>query len=420
MTKDIINRKIAVILVADVVGYSKHMEKNENETLKAYSECEKKFKICLKKYNGIIFNTGGDSVLAEFPSAVNAVECGVAFQNEIKKRNKLKNSKIKLEFRIGINMGDVVKRENNLLGDGVNIASRLEAFAEPSGISISKSVYELVVNKTNLKFNDLGIQKVKQNEFHTFDIILNSSQKRTLKANFRPKLFMLLAGIALFISLISVYLYLFQIDGNERKIASTKDKPFLVIMPFENLTGNQENNYIIMGLHTSLSSMLSKNERLIVPSEETGKHFAKNETTDEEIFAKFGYRYVLRGNIQGSPENLRIIVKMNDLIKKEIIWSEKYDFKDKNDIFEIQDLLTASVLKELELKFTLGGTGDSFSKNPEVYKRQILGWSAYQYRTNENHIKAEKISFSLRTFFEIFKAFSKSCFGFEDNFNCTF
>ena len=100
-----IDRKIAVILVADVVGYSKHMERDENATLKAYAECEEILKTCLKKYKGSIFNTAGDSALVEFPSAVNAVECGVAYQNYIKKRNEFDKTEVKLEFRIGINYG---------------------------------------------------------------------------------------------------------------------------------------------------------------------------------------------------------------------------------------------------------------------------------------------------------------------------
>ena len=123
------NRKIAVIFVADVVGYSKHMEKDEDATLKAYDVCEKILKKLLKKYVGSIFNTGGDSALVEFQSAVNAVECAIDFQNEIKERNASDKTDTKLEFRIGINMGDVVQKEGNLLGDGVNIAARLEALS---------------------------------------------------------------------------------------------------------------------------------------------------------------------------------------------------------------------------------------------------------------------------------------------------
>ena len=154
-----IDRKIAVILVADVVGYSKHMERDENATIKSYSACEKILNELLNKYKGSVFNTGGDSVLVEFPSAVNAVECGVAFQNEIKKRNASDKTEIKLEYRIGINMGDVVNKDGNLIGDGVNIAARLEALAQTNGITISKSVYDFVVPKTKMTFNDLGVFK---------------------------------------------------------------------------------------------------------------------------------------------------------------------------------------------------------------------------------------------------------------------
>ena len=182
MAEQAIDRKIAVILVADVVGYSKHMEKDEDETLKAYSECEIILQDLLDQRQGSIFNTAGDSVLAEFPSAVNAAECAVEFQNKIKERNKSEKTSTKLEFRIGINMGDVVSRDGNLLGDGVNIAARLEALSQPNGVSISKSIYDLVVPKTKMTFNDLGVQKVKQNSFHAYDILLDPSQKRNLKA----------------------------------------------------------------------------------------------------------------------------------------------------------------------------------------------------------------------------------------------
>ena len=188
-----IDRKIAVILVADAVGYSKHMERDENATIKCYNACEKTLKNLIKKYKGSVFNTAGDSVLAEFPSAVNAVECGVEFQNAMKLRNLSDNTDVKLEFRLGINMGDVVKRENNLIGDGVNIAARLEALAQPNGISISKSVYDFVVPKTKMTFNDLGVQKVKQNEFHAFDILLDTSHKRIIKTKSKTKF--LLVGV---------------------------------------------------------------------------------------------------------------------------------------------------------------------------------------------------------------------------------
>ena len=175
--------------------------------LKPMPNVRKYFKACLKKYKGSIFNTAGDSALAEFPSAVNAVECGVAFQNDIKKRNESDKTEVKLEFRIGINMGDVVKKEGNLFGDGVNIAARLEALAQPNGISISKSVYDLVVPKTKMTFNDLGVQKVKQNEFHAFDILLDPSQKRTLKTKSSSMLPIIGAVAAALVVMVGVFYF---------------------------------------------------------------------------------------------------------------------------------------------------------------------------------------------------------------------
>merc|ERR1711965_429350 len=175
-----IDRKIAVIFATDVVNYSKNMEKDESETVKSLRFCEKTLKGLFKKHNGNLFNSGGDSFMAEFVSAVDAVECAVEFQKEIKNRNALSSTNVALEFRVGINMGDVIKEKSNLLGEGVNIVARLEALALPNGISLSKSVFDFVKSKTMHQFNDLGIQKVKQNEFHAFDVVSDPSQKRSL------------------------------------------------------------------------------------------------------------------------------------------------------------------------------------------------------------------------------------------------
>ena len=214
MSSDSVDRKIAVILATDVVGYSKHMETNEKETVKNLKVCEKILAKTFENHKGRLFNTGGDSFLIEFPSAVEAVECAVSFQEQIKKRNTMDNPTVPLEFRIGINTGDVIQDNENLLGDGVNIAARLEALAQPMGITISKAVYDFIKGKTNFNYNDLGIQKIKQNEFHAYDILLDPSQKRTLKTqsstNF--KLFTVIA-IPLIIALVSFLM--FSLNGEE-------------------------------------------------------------------------------------------------------------------------------------------------------------------------------------------------------------
>ena len=395
MSNGEIDRKIAVIFVTDVVGYSKHMEKDENATLDSYDESYKILQKVLNKYKGAIFNTAGDSVLAEFPSAVNAVECGVDFQKEIQKRNSSDDTAVKLEFRVGINMGDVVEKDGNLLGDGVNIAARLEALAQPGGISISKSVYDLVASKTRISFNDLGIQKVKQNEFHVFDVLLDPSQKRKLKTASKTNIAVLgpIAAV-LIIGLVGI-LYFYSGVWNSETESKTKvltsDKPSVLIMPFENHTGNEDNDFIGVGITSNLISTLSQNEQLLIPSRNTGKFIQENELMDEEIKGTYGIQYILRGDVQGGEGNFRITVQMSDLSKNETIWSNIYDFKDNKDIFEIQDELALSILSQFQIEFRSGGIHQDISRNPEVYKKHIYAEAAFQGKTVEGTQKAEKL-----------------------------
>jgi class 3 adenylate cyclase/TolB-like protein len=389
-TKDI-DRKIAVIFATDAVGYSKHMEKDENQTIQSFETCNEILEKLLKKYGGSVFNTAGDSVLAEFPSAVDAVECGSDFQKEIKKRNASIDTSVKLEFRIGINMGDVVKKSGNLLGDGVNIAARLEALSQSNGISISKSVFDLVSNKTNLSFNDLGVQKVKDNEFHAFDVLLDPSQKRKLKTKSNELLFTTIA-VVLIIGLAGIVYYNSKVHVNENnKTVLTADKPSVLVMPFENQTGKKENDFIGMGITSNIISTLSLNEQLLIPSTNIGKFIQENNLLDKEIKEKYGIQYILRGDVQGGQGNFRVNVQMSDLSKKEMIWSKIFDFKNNNDIFDIQDKLGLSILKQLQIKFKSGGFAHNISRNPEVYKKHIYADSAFKTKTIEGTNKAEKL-----------------------------
>ena len=390
-TKDI-DRKIAVIFATDAVGYSKHMEKDENQTIQSFETCNEILEKLLKKYGGSVFNTAGDSVLAEFPSAVAAVECGSDFQKEIKKRNASIDTSVKLEFRIGINMGDVVKKSGNLLGDGVNIAARLEALSQSNGISISKSVFDLVSNKTNLSFNDLGVQKVKDNEFHAFDVLLDPSQKRKLKTKSKSNVLLFTTiAVVLIIGLVGIFYYNSKVQVTDNnKTVLTADKPSVLVMPFENQTGKKENDFIGMGITSNIISTLSLNEQLLIPSTNIGKFIQENNLSDEEIKEKYGIQYILRGIVQGIQGNFRVNVQMSDLSKKEMIWSKIYDFRNNNDLFEIQDELGNSILHLFNIKFS-GGFDPNISRNMEVYKKFIYGQSAFSKKTIEGTYKAEKL-----------------------------
>jgi len=173
-------RKLAVILATDVVGYSTKMEENEDQTLNNLMVCRSIIDGLVEEYHGRIFNTAGDSVLVEFQSAVEAVICGSEFQNTIKERNNSVPEEEQMEFRIGINMGDVVIEGDNLYGEGVNVAARLEALAQPGGVCLAKNVHDIVNKKTDFQFHDLGEQTVKNTVVHAVDVTLDGTSQRKL------------------------------------------------------------------------------------------------------------------------------------------------------------------------------------------------------------------------------------------------
>ena len=347
------NRKIAVIFVADVVGYSKHMEKDEDATLKAYDVCEKILKKLLKKYVGSIFNTGGDSALVEFQSAVNAVECAIDFQNEIKERNASDKTDTKLEFRIGINMGDVVQKEGNLLGDGVNIAARLEALAQPNGISISKSVYDLVVPKTKVAFDDLGVQRVKQNTFHAYDILLDPSQKRTLKTQSISNT-TIFAGIAA--ALIIAIVGFFMLNRGE-EVAAVEDMgssvPSILVMPLKATGLSEDQKSFANGLTESMISVLSSYKAIRVLSSNTSFHAEKLGMSDESIAEEYKVNFLVRGSMQVMKNNARLNLQIVDLNKKEVVITKKRDFELSN-IFSVQDEVSNSILEDMQIDLGVG------------------------------------------------------------------
>ena len=398
-----VDRKIAVILVADVVGYSKHMERDENATLKAYAECEKILKTCLKKYKGSIFNTAGDSVLAEFPSAVNAVECGVAFQSDIKKRNESDKTEVKLEFRIGINMGDVVKKEGNLFGDGVNIAARLEALAQPNGISISKSVYDLVVPKTKMTFNDLGVQKVKQNEFHAFDILLDPSQKRKLKTKSKSILPIIGAVAAALAVVVGVFSFITSNEDDTKKtLVMDTSKPVILVAPIKAVGLSDDQKGFARGITESMISTFASYKGLRVLSSSTSYHSEKTNMTDQAIRDEYGVNFLIRSSIQVMGKNARLNLEISDLKIGEIVETAKRDFV-MDEIFKVQDELSDQILEILQIDLGSGSHLKMWVNRFESMEdfTKFLNWiQLWRTYNPKNHEKAQKILDDMRKSYE--------------------
>ena len=371
MAEKEIDRKVAIILATDVVNYSKHMEANESETVKNLRACELILQKLIKKHDGRLFNSGGDSFFIEFPSAVEAVECAVAFQKDIKKRNSSDKITVPLEFRIGISMGDVIKEKENLLGDGVNIAARLEALAQTNGITISKNIYDLVKAKTSHQYNDLGIQKVKKNEFHAYDILLDPSQKRKIKSSKSNKSILAIAASFLVIAVVS-FLYITQVN----KSKSTSDISSLntiLVYPFKNITDPENKNRFSEALTESMIGSLSRYKGIRTLSSSTSFFVKENEMSPSEIFNKYAVNFIVTGSIQTFGDNSRINLELTDAKKDTVVWSNKIDFEI-SDIFKAQEKIGNEILEYLQINLVAGS--GTFAEKLGTPERLILSLNA--------------------------------------------
>jgi len=395
-TKEI-ERKIAVIFATDVVGYSKSVEKNEDQTIKNFRACKKILEDLFKEHDGRIFNTAGDSVLAEFSSAVSAVICATEFQKLMKERNESETTDLKMEFRVGINMGDVVVEGDNLYGDGVNIAARLEALAQPNGVCLSRSVHEFINKKMDFLFNDLGEQTVKDNKFHAFDVVIDDSHKRTVKTKAKSKTPLVAAIVAaLIFGLFGIY-YFANTTEEKTSIETasvTSSKSSILVAPIKasGLPADQE--AFGTGITESMISILSQYKAIRVLSSNTSFHVAKTEMLDAEIRDQYGVDFLIRGSIQVMGNNARLNLEITDLKLEEVSVSKKRDFN-LNDIFKVQDDLSNEILSELQINMGVGSRqGKRWASNWKSIEdfTKFLNWrNELRTFTKESHLNSQRM-----------------------------
>ena len=346
MLEDTSDRKIAVIFATDVVGYSKSIEQNENQTLINLKECRNILDKLITKNKGRIFNTGGDSVLAEFNSAVTAVECASKFQKQIRERNADLGEDKKMEFRIGIHIGDVVIDGDNLYGEGVNIAARLESFSQPNGLSISNSIYDLVKGRTDNKFNDLGIQKIKNNSIHTFDLLNEGILKqRKIKKNYNYLHFISLGLLLTIIVSLSTIL-IFNNDNIDKKNIDYNNS--MLIAPFEIRAPDNSYNYLSQGILEYLVANLTGVKDFKVLSSSFSNEILQKNYSDKEILQKFDANFILRGSLQILNDNIRMNLTLKDIAQEKQIWTQTKTTELEN-IFDTQDEIVIDILGFLGL-----------------------------------------------------------------------
>jgi len=312
-----VGRRLSAIVAADVAGYSRLMGLDETGTARILREHRVIADAVVAKHGGRIVKTTGDGLLIEFPSVVDAVECAVAVQTVMAERNEGVPQDRRMLFRIGINLGDILIEGDDILGDGVNVAARLEGIAEPGGICISSSAYDQVRGKIDVEFTDLGEQSLKNiaRPVRTYAVMRN--------------------GLGL--------------NKQHGAVPHTPSAPRLsiVVLPFANIGGDPEQDYFADGVTESLTTDLSRIAGSFVIARNTAFTFKGKATDVKQVGRELNVRYVLEGSVQRGGNRLRVNVQLIDAETGNHLWAERFD-KPVVDLFDMQDEIAAHVARQLD------------------------------------------------------------------------
>jgi TolB-like protein len=307
------SRRLAAILAADIAGYSTLMGADEARTVDDLKAHQAVVLPMIGEFGGRIIDTAGDGILAEFASVVNAANCAVAIQSKMAERNVAIEPALRMQFRIGIDIGEVIYDEARIYGDGINVAARLEGIAEPGGICISSKVYEEISGRLDLGYQDIGEQQ--------------------LKNIMRP-----------------MRVYRVRLGGSVAEPApALPDKPSIAVLPFQNMSGDPEQEYFSDGITEDIITALSRLRWFFVIARNSTFAYKDKSVDVKNLGRELGVRYVLEGSVRKSGQRVRITGQLIDATTGNHIWAERYD-RELTDIFALQDEITASVTAAIEPK----------------------------------------------------------------------
>jgi len=364
MTSEGFKRKLTAILSADVVGYSRLMADNEEATIRTLTNYREAMGNLIQQHRGRVVDTTGDNLLAEFTSAVDAVNCSIEIQRELAERNVELSYDRKMEYRIGVNVGDVVEEEERIYGDGVNIAARVEGIAEPSGICISGRVYDQVENKLDLEYEYLGEQKVKNitKPIRVYRVIMETDASE-------------------------------RVFLEERTVLPLPDKPSIAVLPFVNMSGDPEQEYFSDGITEDIITALSRSPWLFVISRNSSFAYRGTLVNVKQVSRELGVRYILEGSVRKAGNRVRVTAQLIDGTVGDHVWAEKYD-GELQDIFEVQDELTQKVVASIHTQIHLSmGVEAKQLERLDVGTWDLLarGWKLAYDLTEENLAAAETL-----------------------------
>jgi adenylate cyclase len=361
MSSEPVDRKLAAILSADVVGYSRLMADDEAATIRTLTSYRESIAMLIRQHRGRVVDSPGDNVLADFPTALDAVRCALEIQGVLRARNVSLATERRMEFRIGVHMGDVATEGGRVYGDGVNIAARLEGLAEAGGICISATVHDQVRNKVDVGYTDLGDQTVKNipEQVHVYRVQPRATegvgpQQSEPTLGERRRFPMALVVTAAVLLLVGGALWgtwprplglILDVTGVGRPPVdpALPDKPSVVVLPFENMSGDAEQAYFSDGLTEELTANLAGSPLLFVISRNSAFSYKGRPVRVETIGRELGVRYVVEGSVRKAGERVRITAQLIDATTGHHLWSEQYD-RDLSDIFAVQSEISEAIL----------------------------------------------------------------------------
>jgi len=382
-------RKLTAILSADVAGYSRLMEHDEAQTVQTLTAYRDIMAELVQQHRGRIIDSPGDNILAEFVSVVDAVQCAVAAQNEIKGRNAELDEDDRMEFRIGVNLGDVIEEAGRIYGDGVNIAARLESLADPGGICISKSAFDQIETKLPFGYEYLGEQTVKNiaRPVKAYKVLMQTrvtgeKGKPKPKRRAADRYKNIVAGAFIIVVIIvggliwNFYFRQHRIEpaSVEKMALPLPDKPSIAVLPFENMSGDPKQEYLSDGMTENLINVLSALPDLFVIAGNSSFAYKGKPVKVQQVAEDLGVHYVLEGSVATSGDRIRVTAQLIDALKGYHLWSERYDWELK-DLFSLQDELVQKVLTGIGLKLTIGEDAlhQEFPRDIQVYIKFLQG-----------------------------------------------
>ncbi|ASY65325.1 Adenylate cyclase (plasmid) [Sinorhizobium sojae CCBAU 05684] len=356
MSNESIRRRLAAILAADVVGYSRLMERDEKGTHTLLMERWREvLEPLVAAHQGRVFKRTGDGVLVEFGSAVNAVECAAALQQAMAYANRAAPGGPAIVLRVGVNLGDIMVHDTDLYGDGVNVAARIEALAVPGGVAISDGIHEYVHSRVGLDFVDGGYHEVKNIE-RPVHLWTWSPEGRAIE----------------------------PVKADAENTPQLPQKPSIAVLPFENMSGDPEQGYFADGITEDIITDLSKVSGLFVIARNSSFAYKGKSPDIRKVSRELGVRYVLEGSVRRAADRIRINAQMIDGTTGGHLWAERYD-RGLEDIFAVQDEVTRTIVDALRVKLTPSEEERRESRgkvDPEAYdllvrsRRSILQFNA--------------------------------------------